>query len=366
MKPIISLLIFIALSIPASIARGSTGCEGAKPSHDGALRAIQIASANSPIGHGSSVAIEASAGDADAVLKLAKGCAWYEPPASPGGGGTSLMDTTSLKLKTPVATGGRATELASLSGVGGGTQLEFRWTRASTAGLRVGGDTNAVRAACDAFERDFEKKKAEYPEIKKWVCTGTNLRAVFAGDPRLADFFALFVDPKTHSTTSWSVALGTGVDDFTYFNPQSLVAAGARRSQRSASVAWGYHTPEADHLFIAEARIKDSYRAAKVGTRCPQASGNVALNCVSGSLGEPVLANLRVLSGEYRKLLSDNQAIALAVKRDFKRKITAVEIPIYFVGDSKGGLTGGLSLGWTSADKQANLAFFIGQPFSLF
>lgn len=365
-------LTLLSLTSAPVVAEASTTCTSPNArgiQQDDSARAARLAgaSADSAGGQDSVVTIIATTGDVDAVVKLAKSCAWYERPAQDTGSGVGITDTKSLTLKAPVAKGGRPTELASLAGFDTGTNLEFRWTQARTRGLRLHDDGRAKSTFCADFARDFESQKDKFPDIKKWECTLNNVRTVFKDDPRVANFTELFVDPSRLGTMTLSVAGGIGVTDFSYFHPQTLAAEESRSTSPSASALWGYHVPATKQFYSLEAKFTKTYKDAKEGTRCPAPNGSAPLICASGPMGAPVLTTSHLLTGEVRQQFSDtNKAMGIKLRRDFKRKLSAVEIPYYVLSDGTGGLTGGISLGWTSADKRANISFFIGQPFSLF
>jgi hypothetical protein len=64
---------------------------------------------------------------------------------------------------------------------------------------------------------------------------------------------------------------------------------------------------------------------------------------------------------EVRQYYAGGQlAINPRISRDFKQKVTGVEIPLYFLKDGKGNLNGGISPGWRSDTKAVTVLAFVG------
>jgi len=53
---------------------------------------------------------------------------------------------------------------------------------------------------------------------------------------------------------------------------------------------------------------------------------------------------------------------ALIVSRNVSKHSTAVELPVFFLGNEKGTLNGGVRLAWNTKDKKLGAGFFIGVP----
>ena len=123
----------------------------------------------------------------------------------------------------------------------------------------------------------------------------------------------------------------------------------------------------------ASARVERTYEAAKTQAVCTIEELKTKAACPIKVVGGPSGKTLAITEGEMRRYLAPvgplTIGIAGIVRRDWENKETAIEVPLYFVKDKDGGLTGGVSAGyiWSPKDdvEGARFTVFIGQGFGL-
>jgi hypothetical protein len=100
-------------------------------------------------------------------------------------------------------------------------------------------------------------------------------------------------------------------------------------------------------------------------TICQPLDVGDALGCADAVRGAPSKRVGSVLGGELRRFFGAAIAVAPSVKHDFKSKVTAVAVPLYFLRNKEGSLTGGVRASWRSDTEALRLLVFVGTSFSL-
>lgn len=114
------------------------------------------------------------------------------------------------------------------------------------------------------------------------------------------------------------------------------------------------------------------YKAAATQSLCSLTPGAVTVECVSGAGGRPSRKDGLLLSLEGRRqfatgsLILPSVGVAPQVTYDALQDRVGLDLPIYLVSDDKGGLLGGVRVGWTSGDGGFVAGVFVGSLFSLF
>jgi hypothetical protein len=99
---------------------------------------------------------------------------------------------------------------------------------------------------------------------------------------------------------------------------------------------------------------------------CSPVGSAGALKCtdqVVGAPGDPERTNR--LSFELKQFFGTNFAVAPKINADATDGIVGIELPIYILQDKKGGLTGGVTLGWRSDTKAFTASAFVGPVLTL-
>ena len=90
-----------------------------------------------------------------------------------------------------------------------------------------------------------------------------------------------------------------------------------------------------------------------------------AFACGDAIRGAPTKKVGSVLGGELRRYFGAAIAVAPSLRYDFKNKVTAVAVPLYFLRNKDGSLTGGVRASWRSDTEAVKLLVFVGTAFSL-
>jgi hypothetical protein len=159
-----------------------------------------------------------------------------------------------------------------------------------------------------------------------------------------------------------ALGLHIGQDTYDYITPQ-LGAGSERHTGRGASFSTSFISPTRDWLFSVGGKYQQVYRSNDEVVLCPPDNGVDPVQCQSGSLGPPTRKTTRVLWGEVRGSFKDF-GYSLRASHDLASGETGVDLPIYFIRNNDGDLSGGLRLGWT--DKQDfGVGIFLSKPFKL-
>lgn len=82
--------------------------------------------------------------------------------------------------------------------------------------------------------------------------------------------------------------------------------------------------------------------------------------CSESVIGAPEKKAASILAVELRRFFSRSFAIAPSVMWDAKSEVTSISVPIYFLRNAEGGLTGGLRSNYRSDRKSVTLSLFVG------
>ena len=89
--------------------------------------------------------------------------------------------------------------------------------------------------------------------------------------------------------------------------------------------------------------------------------------CSDKRIGAPTETEKTVVYFDYgKRFLSNKGAMKLKISRDLDSDITGVELPIWYVRDDKGALSGGVQFDWNDKEDDLSIAVFIATPFELF
>jgi hypothetical protein len=168
------------------------------------------------------------------------------------------------------------------------------------------------------------------------------------------------------SSYLWSIAVEgkAGYKNFEFFD-----TAGAKDDADlySGSLSAALVGTHGSGRLLFGVTYEDAKKAQKkVVQKCDPVQGSTALEeCKSLPLGRPSAEQATILRAEYRRFLG-KIAIAPLASYNIKEEILALELPIYFLHDSKDLLTGGVRLGWRDDDGDLAASIFVGKPLGLF
>ena len=163
-----------------------------------------------------------------------------------------------------------------------------------------------------------------------------------------------------------------GAETFKFVDATAFTGNKSRRWSPSGAVTVGFLT--AHNIYVAGAvRVEKSYRAADDQATCTITAVSVQTACRIASVGAPTAETLKISEAEVRRYLpwldGHDLGVSGIVHRDWVAKETSAEVPVFFVKDKAGGLSGGVSIGylWSPRpDRQGpRFTVFVGQAFGL-
>lgn len=106
---------------------------------------------------------------------------------------------------------------------------------------------------------------------------------------------------------------------------------------------------------------KHDFKENDGATKCSMIEDSDLESCKTQPLGEADEVDSLVAAIEWRRFLGQ-LAISPTVAYDFETDEWAAQLPIFFVRDDAGALTGGLKLLWDSAENELSAAIFVTKP----
>ena len=135
------------------------------------------------------------------------------------------------------------------------------------------------------------------------------------------------------------------------------------RTPWSVQAFLGFHTR--DSLVTIGYRYDKSYKDADQGSLCPVATGSMT-QCKAGPLGPPSNKAQSVPFVEYRHRVSSNFAVAPIANYDTRKSVLGISLPLYFVPDATGNLSGGIAVGWRNDQGGLQVSVVVSTAFSSF
>lgn len=270
-----------------------------------------------------------------------------------------VYTTWTVTASAPVDKSAERTDLVTLDGLRNAFTLSAKYTWFDLSGMR--------NPTAPAHKSEFLKFCGDlWAEIAKRggsekECDSERVDKYLPG--RLDEFMALFIDPKGHML-SMGIAPKVGYQTFSFLDSTTLKKLSDSKAPWSVEVFWGYMPNNTQTLFTVTADYQQGFKNADNGILCPFTGVGGTVACKTGPVGKPVSDDAELLSLEIRRLFG-NAGASLKITRDFKEKLTGVDLPVTFIKAKDGSLTGGIRAGWTNKGHwQAGI--FAGKAFSLF
>ncbi len=222
-------------------------------------------------------------------------------------------------------------------------------------------------AACASY------RSTARPAIGIGECTMTALRAATerrkssapgesSEDP--TDSVIRLLEPRRLWLAGMSYRVGP--ERFSFSSTPTADATSVGRLNWSASARAGVVTGPtmsvgAEYLYEVE------YEAAGRRQICEPIGGGV-LECSDKVVGLPTGRHRNVARVEIRKFLSSSLAINPRVSVNLATATIGVDVPVYFLQSNKGGLAGGVTIGWrhsAEAGATVEISAFVGQVFGV-
>jgi hypothetical protein len=133
-------------------------------------------------------------------------------------------------------------------------------------------------------------------------------------------------------------------------------------SASSIAVSAGWLPLQVGFFFVGLTfRYEQSYMSTVMRDICQPLGTQGTSQCQNLPIGPPQKMISNIAQLEVRQYFAGGQlAINPRISRDFKQKVTGIEIPVYFLKDGKGNLNGGISPGWRSDTRSVTVMAFVG------
>ncbi len=347
----------LVLGAAPTIAFGGFGVEHL----DRSISKVGAGSLSSAVSPSNGYEVSAQSGDSNVTLKISGSITPTPKPIGSGGDYSGTGWTWSVTAQAPVGKQDSSTTIGTLDGLANSTTVELKLTRVAVSGLRFGGED--VTKYCTGTL--LPKYLAADPKNKKedFVCDSGFVKKNLPGE--YGRFRELGYAPSS-SIYIFGLNAKGGYQDFDYFQASDLSKQSVRKSPWSAGIFASYAPSSADTLLTGSFKLLESYDDAMSKTLCPSTSPSTPVECVSGPIGVPTKKRKQPLTLEMRRYVSTGIAFSLSATRDFKNKVSGAQLPIYFVGNGDGGLTGGIRFDWASDTHKTSVGIFVGQAFQLF
>jgi hypothetical protein len=331
--PLLAGLTLLALSSQAW-AEDERGAREIAPSHAFA----QKAPTDSDTAAANRFQITATKGESEVTLKFGDGDEY----------GDNLFGRTSdwsVAISVPLGEGKSAADLATLDDIGDGLSVEASWrfTRVSAgtpnerelladcARLRREGDTSP----CDA--EFFKRNDGEHYDRYLDLAWGKNPLVVGGGATITIDH-----------------------DDHDYLDATTLKDRSEEKTSASLKAFVTIQPLRRQQFFEFSYKRSISWEDQDEVILCPAGGG--VLTCKKGAGGPPSKTERDLVSAEYRQGFGKNFALSFKLSYDARNDVTGADLPLYFVKDGNGGLSGGVRFGWRSDTDDTMAAIFIGAP----
>lgn len=160
----------------------------------------------------------------------------------------------------------------------------------------------------------------------------------------------------------WSI----GTEDFEFLDQMTFSEQETNKTVRSAGISLMGVNMARRYTLGLTYRYEMTYEAGEESTVCTEGDLSGVFNCITSPVGAPTRKNSDLASLSIN-VLRPKWAIASVLTFDFEDDEYGIEVPIYLVRKATDStFTGGLSLGWTSDEKDLTAQVFVGAPFKLF
>lgn len=270
-----------------------------------------------------------------------------------------------MKLQGVVEGSARQAVFADLDGLRhkSTAELGVLWT---SYPRRVAGER--LEAACRQYEKEektiLQRRPCSIHDLRR-EAPGEAFPASDTGRPRLADEVARWLAPRRLFLAGVSYTFGPEAFSF--------VPAPAAASETHTRVNWavsaraGLVASDTLSLGVEYARVV-AYGAGDRRQICVPIGDAGVLECSDKVVGWPTRLRSHVVTLEFRNFLGQSFAVNPRLSVNPSSGGVRFDVPVYFLQNGKGGLVGGVTIGWRhsrTAGSAVEMTAFAGQVFGL-
>ncbi|HEX8573877.1 MAG TPA: hypothetical protein VF759_14125 [Allosphingosinicella sp.] len=285
--------------------------------------------------------------------------------------GPSQKSIFSLLVSTPFKSDDGVLP-SSLDALANGTTATLRWGR---FGLGTPDpDERAVeiskQAIAECKARRANPNPGDDPNLTVAGCEtepNNNIVRNYA-KARYREFLAHII----HSdATDFGFEASVGFNDFEWIDPATFAPQKERRTGWSVTGHYNQYLRRTKTAIILSAAYQRAYEAAEEKLICPPVTTDPASQCKNARGAAPQRnENLLLTAGIRHQFMRDgtllNLAVAPAVTYDAIDDVFGVELPVYFVPDKDGRLSGGVRFGYRSdREDKFTVGVFFATTFSI-
>jgi len=323
---------------------------------------VGASSMKNSVSHANGIEISSEQGSSSVTLKISGSLTESTLPTNQSQAARGSASAWSVTVQAPLSKGDDSTTLGTLDGLASGTTVEFKVTNLVAVGFRPP-NAKALLAFCNTVLAKALRDSKDVNKPASVECASEQVEKYVKDPAALQDFYDLIASPNFYFFT-WGLGAKGGYQDFTYYSSPDLSKVTDRKSVWSGQVFGSYSVGDKS-LAVGSFQVQQAYKDATSKVLCPaMPSGAGPISCISGPVGVPADKKQELLTLEFRQAVSKDLAVSVSGTRDFKNKVSGVQVPIYLVSDGK-SLTGGIRFDWSSDTHKTTAGIFIGQPFQL-
>lgn len=260
--------------------------------------------------------------------------------------------TLSSTFSGPVRKG-NTTTFAGLDGLRNKSSVEFGVSYMDWA---VPPPDAILGPACELIAARKGKKLSEID------CT--DLKTIRSQLSEIGESIGTAIDPG--NVLIFSASYKRANDKFEFLDPATLAPQSPeQRTSRTITLGIGRLT-RGNLLLAANYKHEKAYSAGGLPAEICKPLTAGALQCESAILGGPLEATTEFIQLEARRFVLSN----LAVNPRFTRArgsngAWSADLPIYFISNGDGGLTGGVNIGWKKGQSGPSITVFVGEVLKL-
>ena len=284
-----------------------------------------------------------------------------------GGGseGTGTFETVSLTASAPLSDD-RPTNIGTFDGFDDGFAVKLRYTSYSSQLRRPTAATvRATQAQAKANCLQVEAASPNRDTLCNALPDPDYLRRYLgaeAFDLYQASFFG-------DAAWAWGLEAGLGHSVYKFLDPLTAAADKVTRQPFEAKLFGSVFSGQ-NSAISGSIAYQRTFKAATAAALCGAPTPPIT-KCPTGPVGKPTRKRAYLVSFGGRTYIPMDDflvpgiGIAPTVTYDLKDDEFAVDLPFYLVPDKDGNLTGGIRLGYNTADDEVGIGVFVGSTFWL-
>jgi hypothetical protein len=347
-----TLAVIMAQTVAAQVASPSAD-ESSKPSLSDVAQRAGSSSLAQPVSDDNGIQFSTNQDASSVTAKWS----WKGPSA--------FLDNIAVTGSVPLTSGATAVNVGSLD-----TMANGAWVGLTASGINVLGrsttvDENARQALCTEHWKHVNATGGNVDTTK--TCQLSDLLAPSDWQLRREYEQLFFAGP----VLLWGLTGKFGYQQYKFFAQPSLAADVLRTTPWSFGGYFAYQPGVVSNTLVtASYQHQYGYDPGSAKIACPPGSSG-GKGCVEGTIGPPPpqTKDLFTLDLRHRFITQvswlPDVAVEISPSYDARSHIWAIDSPLYFIGDGKGALSGGLDLGWRSDKHHVTVGLFVKKPFGL-